>query len=54
MSFMLKIKGIANFVMILKLINSLEKLSVDKHFIVNFSRTKLVDSTLLDFNLGTS
>ena len=46
-----EIKGIANFMIILKLINSLEKLSVDKHFIVNFSRTKLVDSTLLDFVL---
>ena len=46
-----EIKGIANFMIILKLINSLEKLSVNKHFIVNFSRTKLVDSTLLDFVL---
>ena len=46
-----EIKGIANFMMILKLINSLEKLSVDKHFIGSFSRTKLVDSTLLDFIL---
>ncbi|MCG8308566.1 MAG: SulP family inorganic anion transporter [Cytophagales bacterium] len=44
-----EIKGIANFAIVLKLINSLEKLSIDKHFIVNFSRTKLVDSTLLDF-----
>lgn len=46
-----EIKGIANFMIILKLINSLEKLSINKHFIVNFSRTKLVDSTLLDFVL---
>lgn len=46
-----EIKGIANFAIILKLINSLERLSVNKHFIVNFSRTKLVDSTLLDFVL---
>lgn len=48
---LVEIKGIANFMIILKLINSLEKLSVKKHFIVNFSRTKLVDSTLLDFVL---
>lgn len=44
-----EIKGIANFAIMLRLINSLRQLRTDKHFIVNFSRTKLVDSTVLDF-----
>lgn len=43
------IKGIANFAIMLKLINSLKSLNKEKHSIVNFSRTKLIDSTILDF-----
>ena len=43
------IKGIANFAIMLRLINSLKLLKEDKHFVVNFSRTKLVDSTVMDF-----
>lgn len=46
-----EIKGIANFVIILKLIRLIERVSISKHFIVNFSRTKLIDSTVLDFVL---
>ena len=45
----LDIKGIANFAILLRLINSLQGLSADKNFIVNFSHTKLVDSTVLEF-----
>ncbi len=44
-----EIKGIANFAILLKLINTLTGIGSEKHFIVNFSRTKLVDSTVLDF-----
>lgn len=43
------IKGIANFAIMLKLINSLKALGNEYHYVVNFSRTKLVDSTVLDF-----
>ena len=43
------IKGIANFAIMLKLINSLKSLNKQKHSIVNFSRTKLIDHTVLDF-----
>ncbi|MDN5201926.1 SulP family inorganic anion transporter [Fulvivirgaceae bacterium BMA10] len=43
------IKGIANFAIMLKLINSLKGLGNQQNYIVNFSRTKLVDSTVLDF-----
>lgn len=45
----MEIKGIANFAIMLRLINSLRDLNNEKHFIVDFSRTKLVDSTVLDF-----
>ena len=45
-----EIKGIANFAIMLRMINSLKKLNQPgQHFIVDFSRTKLVDSTILDF-----
>ena len=44
-----EIKGIANFMIVIKLIRALEKISINKNFVVNFSRTKLVDSTLLEF-----
>jgi MFS superfamily sulfate permease-like transporter len=44
-----EIKGIANFAIMLKLINLLTDLGNGKHFIVDFGRTKLVDSTILDF-----
>ena len=45
-----EITGIANFAIVLKLISSLERLKQDnRHYVVNFSRTKLVDSTVLDF-----
>ena len=43
------IRGIANFVILLRLINSFKELKEDFHYVVNFSRTKLVDSTVLDF-----
>lgn len=43
------IKGIANFAILLKLINKLKDLGNEKNFIVNFSRTKLIDSTVLEF-----
>lgn len=44
-----EIKGIANFAMMLKLINSFSVLEGDKRYIVDFSRTKLIGSTVLDF-----
>lgn len=45
-----EIKGIANFAIMLRMINSIEQLANrGQHFIVDFSRTKLVDSTILDF-----
>ncbi len=45
-----EIKGIANFAIMLRMINSLKQLNnKGQHFIVDFSRTKLVDSTILDF-----
>ncbi|MFT7035417.1 MAG: carbonic anhydrase [Cyclobacteriaceae bacterium] len=44
-----EIKGIANFAIMLKLINSLKNLGSENHYIVDFSRTKLVDSTVLEF-----
>ncbi len=44
-----ELKGIANFAIILKLISSLKQLNTKRHFIVNFSRTKLVDSTVMEF-----
>jgi carbonic anhydrase len=44
-----EIKGIANFAIMLKLINSLKNLGKENHYIVDFSRTKLVDSTVLEF-----
>ena len=44
-----EIKGIANFPIILKLINRFEHVGNEKHFIVNFARAKLVDSTVMDF-----
>jgi len=45
-----EIKGIANFVIMLRMINSLKQLkSRAQNVIVDFSRTKLVDSTILDF-----
>ncbi len=45
----IEIKGIANFAIMLKLINLMSKLGNEKHFIVDFSTTKLVDSSILDF-----
>lgn len=46
----IEVKGIANFVIMLRMINSLQQLkNGGRHFIVDFSRTKLVDSTILDF-----
>jgi len=45
-----EIKGIANFAIMLRMINSLKQIkSKAKNVIVDFSRTKLVDSTILDF-----
>lgn len=45
-----EIKGIANFAIMLRMINSLKKLNNRaRNIIVDFSRTKLVDSTILDF-----
>lgn len=45
----MEIKGIANFAILLRLINSFKKFRNEKHFIVDFTRTKLVDSTVLEF-----
>ena len=44
-----EIRGIANFAIMLRLINSLKDFGNSKHYIVNFGHTKLVDSTVLDF-----
>ncbi|MFY0687251.1 MAG: SulP family inorganic anion transporter [Cyclobacteriaceae bacterium] len=44
-----EIKGIANFAIMLTLINALKNLPSNHHFVVNFSRTKLVDSTVMEF-----
>jgi len=44
-----EIKGIANFAILLRLINSFKQLGNGERYVVNFSRTKLVDSTVLDF-----
>jgi MFS superfamily sulfate permease-like transporter len=46
---LVEINGIANFAIVLKLISSLEQLQNNRSFIVNFSRTKLVDSTVMEF-----
>jgi len=46
---LVEINGIANFAIVLKLISSLEQLQNNRNFIVNFSRTKLVDSTVMEF-----
>ncbi len=43
------IKGIANFAILLRLINSFKHFEDSRHYVVNFSRTKLVDSTVLEF-----
>ena len=44
-----EIRGIANFAIMLRLLNSLTGLGPGRHYVVNFSHTKLVDSTVLDF-----
>ena len=44
-----EIMGIANFAIMLKLINKLTDMGSDKSYVVDFSKTKLIDSTVLDF-----
>ncbi|MFY0625508.1 MAG: SulP family inorganic anion transporter [Reichenbachiella sp.] len=44
-----EIIGIANFAIMLKLINKLTDMGSEKNYVVDFSRTKLIDSTVLDF-----